>query len=154
MMKGLHMLLVLGIAVGTAAGCARHHPHGMPSAAEGNREAAVERGLAEMRALVNGTVKEPAKANEVNAIAQDIVKTVQALSQESRDAHRRLYALNAEYDTEPEAFLKVLDELQTRRMQASGTILGLRFKMKGLLTREEWQKLAEGMNRYREHYQH
>lgn len=39
----------------------------------------------------------------------------------------------------------MLDDLNNIRMSTATKILGLRFKMKAMLTAQEWKALAEGM---------
>jgi Spy/CpxP family protein refolding chaperone len=58
------------------------------------------------------------------------------------------------YDATPEDFLKILDQLNNRRMKAATNILGLRFKMKDMLTAEEWKALSEGLTQARSRYRH
>ena len=52
----------------------------------------------------------------------------------------------------PEEFTKILDELNNDRMRSAAKILGLRFKMKSLLTAEEWTALSEELKRYGSRY--
>jgi hypothetical protein len=54
-----------------------------------------------------------------------------------------LYELNANYEATPEEFTKVLDDAYNQRMQSATKILALRFKMKELMTVEEWKALSD-----------
>jgi hypothetical protein len=60
--------------------------------------------------------------------------------------------LNAKYDAAPEEFTKILDEQNNSRMQSAAKILGLRFKLKGLLTAQEWNALSQDMMAYGDRY--
>lgn len=145
----LLMLSLLATTL-TLAGCARHH--GMMGSE--HRDAALERGTTEMKGLVEQTVKDPEKAKQVQAILQDIVAEVKKSGQQTRAYHKQLYALNATYDAKPEQFTKILDDLNNSRMQTGTKILGMRYKMKGLLTAQEWKDLTEAMDKTRTRYMH
>ena len=53
--------------------------------------------------------------------------------------------MNANYEATPEEFTKVLDDSFNQRMQSATKILTLRFKMKELMTVEEWKALSDQM---------
>jgi Glu-tRNA(Gln) amidotransferase subunit E-like FAD-binding protein len=142
----LFLLCVVVIAMGPA-GCAR--PYGMGSA---YREAALERGVGEMNELVSQTVKDPEKAKQVQAILKDIVAEAQQSFKQSREHHQKLFALNASYEATPEQFGKILDDLNNARMASAARILGMRFKIKSLLTAQEWKELAQAMDKARSRY--
>jgi polyhydroxyalkanoate synthesis regulator phasin len=143
------LMLTLVATTLVAGGCARHHGDGTESS---YREAALERGLAETNDLVDRTVKDPEKAKQAKATVQDIVNEVKQSFKTTRDYHQKLYALNVHYEATPEQFIKVLDEQNTERMASATRILGLRFKLKALLTAEEWKDLTDAMNKTRSRY--
>ena len=118
----------------------------------GEREHGVERGMAEMSALVDRAVKDPEKAKQVKQIVTEIVQEVEQGYGRNREYHEKLYQLNASYTATPEDFTKVLDEATNARMQMATKILGLRFKMKDLLTADEWKALTDEMNALRSRY--
>jgi len=144
-------LLTLTVIATTlvVGGCARHHGYGTGSS---YREAALERGLAETNELVDRTVKDPEKAKQAKAIVQDIVDEVKQSIKKTSDYHQKLYALNANYAVMPEQFIKVLDEQNNERMASATKILGLRFKLKALLTAQEWKDLTDAMDKTRSRY--
>jgi hypothetical protein len=144
------LMMWLGVLLLPLAGCSGHP--GMGYHGSGGREAAVERGLDEMRALVDATVKDPDKARRGRETVEAIVAEVRVSTQQQRKLHEQLYALNAKYDATPEDFLKILDELNDSRMKAGTTILGLRFKLKELMTADEWGALSQGLNEARGRY--
>ena len=147
------MLLVLVAVTLTVAGCAGHHGHGMGHGmGMHSGEAAVERGVAETNAMVDQTVKDPEKAKQAKAILQDIVAEVKSSAQTSRAFHEQMAVMNADYDAKPEQFTKVLDEMNNARMTSATKILGLRFKMKALLTAQEWNELTGAMDKTRQRY--
>ena len=141
------MLLVIVATTLTMAGCARHHGMGMHSG-----EAVIERGVAETNEMVDQTVKDSEKAKQAKAILQDIVAEVKNSAQTSRAFHERMTVLNADYDAKPEQFTKVLDEMNNARMASATKILGLRFKMRSLLTAQEWNELTGLMDKTRKRY--
>jgi Spy/CpxP family protein refolding chaperone len=114
----------------------------------------VERGLSQVRSLIDSTIKDPAKAKRAQEIVEAIVAEVRTSTQQSRKFHEQLYDLNAKYDATPEDFLKILDQLNNSRMKAAINILGLRFKMKDMLTAEEWKALSEGLTQARRRYRY
>lgn len=150
------MLLVLVAVTLTMAGCAGHNGHGMGMGHDmgmHSGEAAVERGIVETNVMVDQTVKDPEKAKQAKAILQDIVAEVKGSAQTSRAFHEQMAVMNADYDAKPEQFTKILDEMNNARMTSATKILGLRFKMKALLTAQEWNELTGAMDQTRKRYQ-
>ena len=106
-MKAAKMLIPALVATTlVVGGCARHHGYGSASS---YREAALERGLAEMDELVDKTVNDPEKAKQAKAIVQDIITEVMQSFKKNSAYHQKLYALNANYEATPEQFMKVMD---------------------------------------------
>lgn len=140
-------LLVLG-------GCSsyHHHHHGMAGGEKG--EAYWQRGQRDMDGLIDRTVKDQGKAKQVKGIVGEIIAELKAGREQERAYHRQLYTLNASYTATPEEFTKILDEANNQRMKTSTNILGLRFKMKELMTADEWKALSERMLSYSSKYQH
>ena len=145
--------LVLSVAGMLAlGGCTgHHHHHGMEG---GKSDAYWQKGQQDMAGLIDRTVKDPAKATQVKAIVGEIVTELKAGREQERAAHRQLYALSANYAATPEEFTKVMDEANNQRMKTSSKILALRFKMKDLMTAEEWKALSDQMLSYSSKYQH
>ncbi len=145
----ISLMVALGLLLITA-GCAGHHGAGYG----GSRGHAMEKGAAEMKAIVEETVKDPDKAKRVQAIMEDIMNDVRDLYKQDREFHRKLYELNADYNATPEQFTKILDDLNNNRMRVSTAILGKRFQMKETLSAEEWKALTDGMEKARSRYRH
>ena len=139
-------LLALG---GCSSG--RHH-HGMMDDAKS--DAYWQKGQQDMAALIDRTVKDPEKATQVKSIVGEIVTELKTGREQERAYHRQLYTLNASYTASPEDFTKVLDEGNNARMKTASKILGLRFKMKELMTADEWKALSDQMLSYSSKYQH
>ncbi len=135
------------------AGCGRHHGYGHSYGHDGDTHG-VERGEAQMSSVVDRTIKDPDKASQVKAIVGEIIAEVKGSYEQNRAYHEKLYALNVQYDAAPEDFTKILDELNAARMRSAVKILGFRFKMKGLLTQEEWKALTDEMDKVRGSYRH
>ncbi len=148
-MRWMVLSMVGMLALG---GCSSHHHHGMMES--GKSDAYWQKGQQDMAGLIDRTVKDPAKATQVKAIVGEIVTELKAGREQERAAHRQLYALSANYAATPEEFTKVMDEANNQRMKTSTKILGLRFKMKDLMTAEEWKGLSDQMLSYSSKYQH
>jgi len=135
---------VLGLVVVVAlAGCSSHRHHGMGG--EGKGDAYWQKGQQDMAAFIDRTVKDQEKAGQVKSIVSEIVTELKAGREQERAGHRRLYELNAHYTATPEQFTKALDDTNDRRMQSAAKILSLRFRMKDLMTAEEWKALSDQM---------
>ena len=105
-------------------------------------------------ALIDRTVKNPDKAKQVNEIVGEIVDQLKAGREQERGYHRQLYTLNGSYSAMPEDFTKILNEAGQQRMATSAKILTLRFRMKNLMTEDEWKALTDQMLSYSGKYQH
>jgi hypothetical protein len=140
---GLSLALLL-------AACSSPHHHGMTGA--GQSEASWERGRQDMAKLIERTVKDPDKAKQATAISDEIVTELKSSAAREHQHHRQLYELNADYQAAPEQFMKIMDDANNERMRSATKVLGLRFKMKELMTPEEWKALTDEMAKYRARY--
>ena len=144
---------VLGlVAVLALTGCSSHHHYAMSGAGKG--DAYWQKGQQDMAALIDRTVKDQDKAGQVKSIVGEIVTELKASREQERAGHRRLYELSANYAATPEEFTKVLDDANSQRMQSAAKILSLRFRMKDLMTAEEWKALSDQMLAYSSRYKH
>jgi len=148
-MRWMVLSMVGMLALG---GCSSHRHHGMMES--GKSDAYWQKGQQDMAGLIDRTVKDPAKATEVKALVGEIVTELKTSREQERAYHRQLYTLNASYTASPEEFTKILDEANNQRMKTSAKILGLRFKMKELMTADEWKGLSDQMLSYSSRYQH
>jgi len=151
-MRGLAAIAALGIAVVLTAGCARHHGEGMTYGHHDDMDAATDRGMKEVGGLIDKTVKDPDRAARAKGLVHDIIDEAKQSYTQHREFHRKLYELNGNYDATPEEFMKILDESNNTSMRSGAKILGLRFKLKEQLTREEWQALTDEMKKYADRY--
>lgn len=151
-MKRLQRYVLGFVAVLALAGCSSHHHDGMAS--EGKGDAYWQKGQQDMASLIDRTVKDQGKAEQVKSVVNEIVAELKERREQERAGHRRLYELNANYAATPEEFTKVLDDTYNQRMQSATKILALRFKMKELMTVEEWKALSDQMLSYSSRYQH
>ncbi len=113
-----------------------------------------EKAQQEVEALVDQSVQDQDKAKRAKAVVGDIIEEIKQSYQQQRRYHQKLYETNANYEAAPEEFTKILDEANNSRMRSAANILGLRFKLKDMLTASEWKILSEGMNRYQSRYGH
>ena len=140
------LLVVLSLVLFSIVGCSRYH-QGRPGA---SGQPASQEVVSEVKRLVEENVKDPEKSNRVQALVQNIMKEVNRSAQETRGFHEQLAVLNANYDAPPEQFTKILDALNNGRMESAAKILQTRFKIKELLSREEWKNLNDAMLKARE----
>ncbi len=136
------------LAVG---GCSSYHHRGMMEG--GKSDAYWQRGQQDMEALIDRTVKDQDKARQVKAVVGEIVTELKAGREQERTYHRQLYTLNASYTASVDEFTKILDEANNQRMRTATKVLGLRFKMKELMTADEWKALSDQMLSYSSRYQ-
>ena len=151
-MKLAKLLILLTLVALVLPGCARHHRmhhHGYRGG-----DAAIERAKQDVSALVDKSIQDSQKAEQAKATMENIVAEARQSRQQNRQFHEQLYELNANYAATPEEFLKILDEMNSRRMQSATKILRLRFDMKELMTEEEWKALTDGMAEMRGRYRH
>ena len=152
-MSTVKLAMSLALVILATIGCATHP--GMRYHGGGELGAsALDRGLQEMAVLIEKTVQDPEKAKQAQGIVEEIVAEVKQSSQQNQQFHQQLYKLNANYEATPEEFTKILDDLNNNRMKTATKILGLRFKMKAMLTAQEWKALSEGMAMSRSRYRH
>ena len=151
-MKRLQGYVLGFVAVLALAGCSSQHHHEM--AGEGKGDAYWQKGQQDMASLIDRTVKDQGKAEQVKSVVTEIVAELKASRERERAGHRRLYELNANYAATPEEFTRVLDDAYNQRMQSATKVLVLRFKMKEFMTVEEWKALSEQMLAYSGRYRH
>ena len=114
------------VAVLALAGCSSHHHHAM--AGKGKGDAYWQKGQQDMASLIDRTVKDQGKAEQVKSVVSEVVAELKVSREQERAGHRRLYELNANYAAIPEEFPKVLDDAYNQRMQSATKVLALRFK--------------------------
>jgi hypothetical protein len=146
-MKRIRVAWALFFAVG---GCSSPHHHGMMDD-KGDR---YWQGQQELASLIDQTVKDPQKAQEVKKLAAEIVTELKTGREQEHAYHRQLHVLNSSYTATPEEFMKIIDEGNHQRMRTAAKILSLRFKMKDQMTADEWQVLSDRMRAYSGRYQH
>ena len=148
MVSGLFVAMGLVVLVGCSS---HHHHHGM---AGGKSDAYWQKGQQDMEGLINRTVQDPNKAKEVNVLVGEIINELKAGREQERNYHRQLYTLNTSYHAEPAEFSKILNEATIQRTESSAKVLSLRFRMKNLMTEDEWKALTDKMLSYSNRYQH
>ena len=143
---GLWCAVTLSVVL---AGCSSPH-HGRMG--HGSGEAYWDKAKGDIASLINKHVADPQKAKEANAVTEDIVAEIKTSRKQNSRYHRELYELNAKYDATPEEFTRILDAQSNSRMQSAAKILGLRFKLKNLLTAQEWNALSQDLAAYGNRY--
>jgi len=149
MWKGL-----LGIvAVAVLAGCSSHyHHHGTMGGSHG--DAYWEKGRQDMEGLINRVVTDPERGKQVNVLVGQIIDELKAGREKEQAYHRDLYTLNTSYTATPDEFSKIVNQANIQRSQSSANVLSLRFKIKALMTADEWKAMTDRMLAYSARYQH
>ena len=149
MNHGKVLLVLLSLILLTTAACSGYH-QGRPG---GHGDPTLQEVVPEVKQLVEQNMKDPEKAKQVQAMVQDIAKEVRKSNEEVRGSHEQLAALNADYNAKPDQFLKILDGLNNTRMESAMKILSMRFKIKDMLTAEEWKNLSDAMIKTRQEHE-
>ncbi|HYM37320.1 MAG TPA: hypothetical protein VES96_02860 [Nitrospiraceae bacterium] len=108
----------------------------------------------EVMAAVDKAVPDPDKAKRVQEALKEIMEEATQSYKQNREFHRKLYELNANYNAAPEEFTKILDDLNNNRMRTGAKILAVRFKIKEMLTADEWKAFTDNLNASRARYMH
>lgn len=145
---------LLGIlAVAVLAGCSSHyHHHGMTGGSHG--DAYWDKGRQDMEGLINRTVTDPEKAKQINVLVGQIIDELKTSREREKAYHRELYTLNTSYTATPDEFSKIVNAANIQRSQGSANVLSLRFKIKALMTADEWKAMTDRMLAYSARYQH
>ena len=147
-LNGMFVLLAVVLLVG----CSSYRHHGMMGGDKS--EAYWQKGQQDMASLIDKTVQDPTKAQQVKSLAGEIINEIKASREQERAYHRDLYTLNASYTATPDDFSKIVNEANIQRTQSSAKVLSLRFKMKDPMTADEWKALTDKMLSYSSRYQH
>lgn len=148
-MSSRSLIFLVGLILVGLAGCSSHHNG---SYDRGKGDYYWSKATKDVSGLVEKHVKDPEKVTQVNVVMGEIIAEVKSAREQQRQYHRALYELNANYAAPPEEFTKILDELNNSQMRSSAKILGLRFKMKALLTADEWNALSADLKSYGSRY--
>jgi len=148
-MRYRSLVVLLAVFATGLTGCSSHH-HG--SYGHGKGDYYWSKASQDVTGLVEKHVKNPETAKQVNVVMGEMITEIKSAREQHRQSHRALYELNANYTATPEEFTKILDDLNNNRMRSSARMLSLRFKMKGLLTAEEWTGLSDELKRYGSRY--
>lgn len=149
-MKCRTVLVLALLALLIASGCGKYHRTGHHG--YGGMEGAAERAQKEVSALLGTTLQDPGKVKQAQDILEQILSEVKQTRQQNRESHQQLYELNTNYDAEQAAFRQILDGMNTRRKESGLKILGYRFDLKELMTREEWKTFTDGLSEMRSRY--
>lgn len=146
-------VLVAGMLL--VAGCGHHgaYHHGSGQGGGMGERHGADRGK-EVMAAVEKAVPDPDKAKRVQDALKEIMEEASQSYKQNREFHRKLYELNANYTAAPEEFTRILDDLNNNRMRTGAKILATRFKIKEMLTAEEWKAFTDNLNAARARYMH
>lgn len=142
--------LVAGLLLIAGCGHGSYHHGGGHGDSKGHGS---DRGK-EIMAAVDKAVPDPDKAKRVKEALNEIVEEAKQSYKQNRESHRKLYELNASYTAAPEEFMKILDDLNNNRSRTGAKILATRFKIKDMLTADEWKAFTDNLNAVRARYMH
>jgi len=83
-------------------------------------------------------VVDPARANEVVVVLDEVEGIMSGYDKQIDEMHVEIERLNADYDSSDEQYDEVQEKGHDIVLDFRGRILDQRFKMKELMTREEW----------------
>jgi hypothetical protein len=146
------LALIAGLALVAGCGHGSYHHGGGQGGGMGQGHGA-DRGK-EVMAAVEKAVADPEKAKRVQDALKQIMEEARQSYTQNRELHRKLYELNASYTAAPEEFTKILDELNNGRMRTGAKILAVRFKIKDMMTADEWKAFTDNLNASRARYMH
>jgi transketolase len=144
--------LIAGLLLVAGCGHGSYH-HGSSQGSGMGHGHGTDRGK-EVMAAVEKAVPDPDKAKRVQEALKEIMDEAAQSYKQNREFHRKLYELNANYTAAPEEFTRILDELNNNRMRTGAKILATRFKIKDMLTADEWKAFTDNLNATRARYMH
>lgn len=132
-----HACLFVAIAW-MACGCAHDQESADPQGAQA--------ALADFREAVLRQVQDPARAQEISSIIDQLERRDRQARETVATYRRRLELLNANYDATDEDFGKLFAEFNDERVAHQHRIVDLWTRMAGLMTDPEWDALASTRN--------
>jgi len=144
--------LIAGLVLVAGCGHGSYH-HGSSQSNGMGHGHGTDRGK-EVMAAVEKAVPDPDKAKRVQEALKEIMDEAAQSYKQNREFHQKLYELNANYTATPEEFTRILDDLNNNRMRTGAKILATRFKIKEILTAEEWKAFTDNLNASRARYMH
>ena len=142
--------LIAGLVLVAGCGHGSYHHGGSQGSGVGH---GADRGK-EVMAAVEKAVPDPDKAKRVQEALKEIMEEATQSYKQNREFHRKLYELNGNYTATPEEFTKILDDLNNNRMRTGAKILATRFRIKEMLTADEWKAFTDNLNASRARYMH
>lgn len=103
-----------------------------------------EKYMNEMKTLVNKEVPDPARADKILALMEQMSREVMDLKKRSISYQQEFMRLNADYGTTPEKLQQVIDESHEFRMESRKKIMDAYFELKSLMDKEEWEAVSKG----------
>jgi hypothetical protein len=99
----------------------------------------------ELKARVAEVVTEGERQAQVLKIADKMEKQVKKLEGLTGSTRNKLFKAYKKKDTKPEDFEKILNKHSEKRMKAVSELVDLRMQMRQLVSEEEWERLAQGL---------
>jgi len=98
-----------------------------------------------LKASVVEVVTDEERQTQVLKLADKMEKQVKKLEGLTGSTRNKIFKAYRKKDTAPRDFEKILNKHSEKRMKAVGELVVLRVEMRQLLSKEEWSRLAEGL---------
>lgn len=99
--------------------------------------------LKDKRARIERVITDPYKKAELMAAVDQTEGDVQELDRAVQRMYADLASLDRDYNSSPDDFRKAFAEFNAKRQKLRASFIDTRFKMKNLVTPDEWKKLTE-----------
>ena len=97
----------------------------------------------DMQGRVAENIEDPDKKTAMLALIDQIEKDLLEVDRVVRKLYADLSTLNDNYNASPDEYRKVISEFEADHKEVRDRIIDSRFKMRDLLTPEEWKKLTD-----------
>jgi hypothetical protein len=99
--------------------------------------------LKDKRARIERVMTDRYKKTELMALVDQTERDVQELDLAVQTMYGDLASLDRDYNSSPDDFRKAFSKLNAKRQKLRTSFIDARFKMKNLVTPDEWKKLTE-----------
>jgi hypothetical protein len=101
--------------------------------------------VVQLKAKVAEVVADEERQAQVLKLADKMEKQVKKLEGLTGSTRSKIFKAYKKKDTMPEKFEKILNKHSEKRIKTVGELVDLRVQMRQLVSEEEWDQLAEGL---------
>ena len=128
------LLVVLGLAAATIAGCA---------ATERSPREAATNAFTDLRREIEAQVADPSRRAELLSLSDEFEKLLDEAVASRSETEARIMALNADYDSTEAEFAATLAKVRESTRARQERLLEIQSRAKGILTAREWNNLGK-----------